>query len=59
MTWSDVYFNEFSFANRGLDDVSGKKAVGLDWQNKNFARASRFFGHFFAVAARLQRGSAY
>ena len=47
MPWSDVYFNEFSFANRELDDVSGKKAVGLDWQNKNFARASRFFGHFF------------
>ena len=59
MTWSDVYFNEFSFANRELDDVSGKKAIGLDWQNKNFARASRFIGHFFAVAARLQRGSAH
>ena len=25
----------------------------------NFARASRFFEHFFAVVARLQRESAY
>ena len=37
---------------------NGKKAIGLDWQNNNFARASRFFVHFFAVAARLQRESA-
>ena len=29
----------------------GKKAMGLDWQKKNFARASRFFIHFFAVVA--------
>ena len=43
------------------DDGSekGKKAIGLDWQNNNFARASRFFVHFFAVAARLQRENAY
>ena len=37
---------------------NGKKAIGLDWQNNNFARASRFFVHFFAVTARLQRESA-
>ena len=37
---------------------NGKKAIGLDWQNNNFARASRFFVHFFAVSARLQRESA-
>ena len=35
-----------------------KKAIGLDWQNNNFARASLFFVHFLAVAARLQRDSA-
>ena len=37
-----------------------EKAIGLDWQknNNNFARASRFFVHFFAVAARLRRESA-
>ena len=36
----------------------GKKALGLDWQNNSSARASRFFVHFFAVAARLQSESA-
>ena len=34
---------------------NGKKAIGLDWQNNNFARASRFFVHFSAFVARLQR----
>ena len=33
------------------------KAIGLDWQNNNFARAPRFFVHFFAVTARLRRGT--
>ena len=37
---------------------NGKKAIGLDWQNNNFARASRFSVHFFAVAARLHRENA-
>jgi len=31
---------------------------GLDWQNNNFARASRFFVLFLAVVARLRRESA-
>ena len=26
---------------------NGKKAIGLDWQNNNFARASHFVVHFF------------
>ena len=26
---------------------NGKKAIGLDWQDDNFAYASRFFVHFF------------
>ena len=34
---------------------NSNKAIGLDWQNNNFARASRFFVHFFAVNARLRR----
>ena len=38
----------------GNEDV--KKAVGLDWQNSNFARASCFFVHFFTVLTRLRRG---
>ena len=25
------------------------KAIGLDWQNNNFTRASRFFVHFFIL----------
>ena len=36
----------------------GKKAIDLDKQNNNFARASRFFVHFSAVVARLQRETA-
>ena len=42
----------------GDGNENGKKAKGLDWQNNNFARALRFFVHFFAVAARLRRESA-
>ena len=30
----------------------------FDKQNNNFARASRFFVHFFAVTARLRRENA-
>ena len=37
---------------------TSKKAIGLDWQKNNFARASRFFVHFLAVITRLQRESA-
>ena len=43
--------------NDGDGNEDGKKAIGLDKQNDIFARASRFFAHFFAVAARLQRES--
>ena len=42
----------------GDGNENGKKAIGLQRQNNNFARASRFFVHFFAVAVRLQRESA-
>ena len=38
---------------------NGKKAIGLDKQNNHFARASRFFVHFSAFGARLQRETAY
>ena len=37
---------------------NGKKAIGLVKQNNNFARASRFFVHFSAAGARLQRETA-
>ena len=42
----------------GEGNENGKKAIGLDWQNNNFARASLFFVDFFDVAARLQRENA-
>ena len=45
-------------SSNGDGNENGKKATGLDRQNNNFARASRFFVHFFAVVARLQRESA-
>ena len=37
---------------------NGKQATDLDKQKNNFARASRFFVHFSAVVARLQRETA-
>ena len=42
------------------DDTNenGTKSIGLDKENNNFARATRFFVHFFAAIARLQRETA-
>ena len=37
---------------------NGKRAIGLDKQNNDFARASRSFVNFSAVVARLQRETA-
>ena len=37
----------------GDGNGNGRKTIGLDWKNNNFARASRFFVYFFAVVARL------
>ena len=42
--------------NDGDGNENGKKAI--DKQNNNFARASRFFVHFFGVTARLKRENA-
>ena len=39
----------------GDGNEKGKKAIGLDLQNNNFARSSRLFVHFSAVVARLSR----
>ena len=35
-----------------------KKTIGSDRQNKNFARTSRSFVHYFAVIARRRRETA-
>ena len=43
----------------GDGNENGKKAIGLDKQNNNFAHASRFFVHLIAVFAGLQRETAY
>ena len=42
----------------GNINENGKKTMFLDWQNNNFTRASRFFVHFVAITAQLQRESA-
>ena len=42
----------------GDGNENGKKSIGLDWQNNNFARAVTFFVHFLAVVARLQLAGA-
>ena len=46
------------FLDRNNDDgdgnENGEKAIGLDYENNNFARASRFFVHFLAIVARLR-----
>ena len=44
--------------DNGDVNENGKKAIGLDWQNNNFAPTSRFFVHFFAITARLRRENA-
>ena len=41
----------------GNGNENGRKAIGLDSQNNNFARASRLYVHFLAVVSR-QRESA-
>ena len=38
----------------GDGNENGEKAIGLDWQNNNVARASRFFVHLLAIVARLR-----
>ena len=38
----------------GDGNENGKKVIGLDKQNNNFARDHAFFAHFLAVIARLR-----
>ena len=56
---SQCMIREFARNDDGEGNENGKKAIGLNTQsNDNFARASRFFAHFSAVFARLQRETA-
>ena len=41
--------------DHGNGNEKDKKAIGLDWQNNNFARASRFFVHFIALGEQIRR----
>jgi len=56
----NIYFNFYlileSWSNDdGHVNENGKKGnIGLNWQNNNSTRASRFFVNFFAVTARLR-----
>ena len=44
-----------SFSNDNDDGkVNGKKVIGFISKKNNFARASPFFVHFFALVARLR-----
>ena len=45
--------HDTSELDNGHSNDNCKKAIGLDWQSNNVARASRFFVHFLAVIARL------
>ena len=64
LTWPKLTWSRFRRFGTPIGSLSkdvgyvnekGKKAEGLDWQNNNFARASLFFLHFFAVTARPRR----
>ena len=44
--------------NNKPQTIKTKIGIGLYQQKNNFVRASRFFVHFLAVVARLQRESA-
>ena len=37
----------------GDGNKNGRKPIGLDWQNNNFAHASHLFVHFVAFVAQL------
>ena len=46
-----IFKRELFSNDNGNINENGTKAIGLDWQNNNFARASCFFVHFFAITA--------
>ena len=55
---SRCMIREFARNDDGDGNENRKRATGLNKQSNNFARASRFFVHFSAVFARLQRETA-
>ena len=61
-TTADHHMASYIVGSFSSDDSDGKEDVKKSnrfvTQNDNFARASRFFVHFFTVVARLRRESA-
>ena len=55
MATSEINIRDFKMPRRQRE---GQKSNRLNRQNKNSARASRFFVHFFAVTARLRQENA-
>ena len=49
---------DFKIQRRGRQQERQKKTIRFNNQNNNFARASRFFVHFFARFARPRRENA-
>ena len=50
--WPESRIGRLSNGNGDINE-NGKEAIGLHWQNNNFARTSRVFVFFLAVTARL------
>ena len=49
----DINHNTIGSLSNDNGDVNknGIKAIGLDWQNNNFAHVLHIFVHFFAITA--------
>ena len=54
VTMAALLLDENKTHDDGDDKENGKKVIGFYYQNNNFARASRYFVHFFAVVAPLR-----
>ena len=57
MCWTHICEHDYGQILGSLSNDDGGNECGKK-NNNNFARASRFFVHFLAVVARLQRKSA-
>ena len=53
MAWIPPLLGSLSNDDGDVNE-NGKKAIGSDWQNYNFARASHLFINFYAVTAQLR-----
>ena len=58
MCWTHIYEHNYGQILGSLSNDDGEENEYGKKNNYKFARASRFFVHFLAVVARLQRKSA-